>query len=438
MIVPTTRALWALGFGILPAALTAIFSEALWLLWAGHVIVVFALLFLDAALILPARRLSVRLAVPARVYTSTRADARLACSHRPWFTVPAIDVLPSANGILEPPEGHVLRFAAGADTAEVSIPIVPRRRGRAAIESVSLRWRGPLGFAQRIQTRAVNGEFAVVPNLPAVRKVALEFFSNDTARGVKVERFQGDGTEFDTLREFAPGMDSRRIDWKSSAKHRKLLQRQFRAERDHQVVIAFDTGRLMSEEVEGLPRVDHAINGALILAYVGLRTGDRVGLFAFDEAERLYLAPQRGQKAFAELQQQTAALEYRDLETNFTLGLLQLTTRLRRRTLIVLFTDFVDSVTAELMIANLGQLGRRHLILFVSLKDPELLRLMDREPHDVRDLHRAAVAHDFAVERRKVFAKLQSMGIHLIDAEPSQVSPNLVRHYLDIKRRELV
>jgi uncharacterized protein (DUF58 family) len=279
----------------------------------------------------------------------------------------------------------------------------------------------------------------VVPNTRAVKAAALRYFSSrEFLAGLKVERYLGDGSEFDALREYVPGMDHRAIDWKSSARHRKLLCTEFRAERNHQVVFAVDTGHLMSEPVGGVPKVDHAINAALLLAYVALRTGDRVGLYGFDEKVRGYSEPQGGAGGFLRLQAASADLEYTTSETNFTLGLAELSLRLRRRSLVVLLTDFVDTVTAELMLENLDRLARRHLVVFVTLRDPGLDAVAAAPPRSSADLYRAVVAHDLVREREVVLRRLRRMGVASIDSAPALVSTQLVNRYLEIKRREMI
>ena len=233
-------------------------------------------------------------------------------------------------------------------------------------------------------------------------------------------------------------MDHRAIDWKASARHRKLLGQEFRAERNHQVILAVDTGHLMREPLAGIPRLDHAVNAALLLAYVCLKTGDRVGLCGFDERLRSFVEPQGGVAAFPRLQEASAELAYSTAETNFTLGVAELGVRLRRRSLIVVLTEFVDTVTAELMIRNLDRLARRHLVLFVSLRDPGLGALVDAPPRRAADLYRSVVAVDFAREREVVLKRLQRLGVATIDALPAQVTSQLLSRYLDIKRRERV
>ena len=158
------------------------------------------------------------------------------------------------------------------------------------------------------------------------------------------------------------------------------MARQFRAERNHQVLIAIDTGRLMCEPLAGIPKVDHAVNAALLLAYVSLRAGDRVGLATFDARPGLFVEPKGGLRGFDVLSRMGAQVDYSDRETNFTLGLTSIGQRLSRRSLMVVLTDFVDTVSAELMVENLDRLSRRHLLVFVALQDPGLAATADRAP----------------------------------------------------------
>src|SRR5262249_23545538 len=212
---------------------------------------------------------------------------------------------------------------------------------------------GPLGLAETVDRRPVEGKVDVLPNIRGVQRAALQYVDRDAIFGVKIQRERGEGTEFDALRDYVPGLDHRFIDWKHSARHMKLLSKEFRTERNHPVVLAFDTGYLMCEPLDGIARLDHAINAGLLLGWISLRGGDLVGIFGFDAAVRQYLDPQRGLSGFGRVQRAAAGLDYRHEETNFTLGLAELGSRLKRRSLVILFTDFVDTVTAELMIESL-------------------------------------------------------------------------------------
>ena len=216
--------------------------------------------------------------------------------------------------------------------------------------------------------------------------------------------------------EYTPGLDQRAIDWKHSARHRALICKKFRAERNHQIVIAFDTGYLMREPLNGIAKIDHAINAGLLLSYAALRTGDRVGLFGFDEYVHLSTDFVSGTHQFGLLQRAATGLDYSRDETNFTLGLSKLLARLRRRSLVVLLTDFVDSTTAELMIDHLTHLVSRHLVLFVTFDDPELNAAIAARPTGIDRIARSVIAGGFARERQLVLWQLTHRGIHCLES----------------------
>jgi uncharacterized protein (DUF58 family) len=275
-----------------------------------------------------------------------------------------------------------------------------------------------------------------------VRAAAIALSRQDSIFGNKDQRALGDGSEFDALRDYQPGFDRRAIDWKHSARHRRLVCKEFRSERNHQIVLALDTGHLMREPIAGVPRLDHAINAGLLLGYASLKGGDRVGLFGFDSRVRLYADPVGGVDRFARLLRLTAELDYAAEETNFTLGLTLLAQKLQRRSLIVLITDFVDTVTAELMLENLGRLAARHLVLFVTMQDPELRGLIDAAPDTVPGslaaVARAVVADELRRDRLIVLERLRRLGVQCLEAPAGRIGTDLINRYLAIKQREMI
>ncbi len=440
---PTMRCVMLFAIGIPVALLPAIVSPRLWTVWLAYTGVIVLITGIDAVLALPRRRLRIATDAPETLFIGDAEDTLTVELDAPRSTRGArFSLICDVDPTLAPlPERTAV--LASRDKTRVALPLVPRRRGNATVEALWLRWSGPFGLVRRQVRQLVGKKIAVVPNVRAVRAAALRFFSaRDFLAGLKVERYLGDGSEFESLREYVPGMDHRAMDWKSSARHRKLLVQQFRAERNHQIVMAVDTGHLMREPLSvgdaPIPRLDHAINAALLLGYFGLRTGDKVGLYAFDEKVRAYAEPQGGLAAFPRLQKVTSDLAYTASETNFTLGLAELSTRLKRRSLVVVLTDFVDVVTAELMIENLDRLARRHVVVFVTLRDPGLETIAAAPPAQLTSLYRSVVAGDFVRERELVLRRLRRLGIACLDAPPSQVSTQLLNKYLDIKRRELV
>jgi uncharacterized protein (DUF58 family) len=437
---PTLRTVRLLAAGI-PVALVPALAGAwlwpLWLLFAGGALAAWAI---DAVLALPARRLELAVTLPPVVHIGEPEPMVVALTAAGWRRRLAVEVTTDLDEDLEPQPITAVTLAPAGDgaAARLDVALAPRRRGELAVRAVWLRWTGPLGLAARQRRHPVDRAVAVIPNVRAVRRAALSFWARDALHGLKVERFIGGGSEFDALREHVAGHDHRAIDWKHSARHRRLVSKEHRAERNHQIVIAVDAGALMREPIDGVPKLDHALNAGLLLGWFSLRGGDRVGLYGFDAKPRLWAEPISGAGGFPRLSKLAAGLDYAPVETNFTLGLADLARRLTRRTLVVLLTDFVDTVTAELMLENVSHLARRHLVVFVTLRDPGLGALVAAPPHGLPDMYRAVVAGDQLRERDVVLQRLRRRGVRCIDAAPAEIGVDLVNRYLDIKRRELV
>lgn len=323
-------------------------------------------------------------------------------------------------------------------SALLTFPFTPERRGAAEFENLWVRWRGPFGLAWKQKIFSLDLPAPVLTDLQSVREQAVRLFARDALFGAKTQIEMGEGSEFQSLRDYQAGMDRRAIDWKQSARHAALLAKEFRTERNHNVIMALDCGRSACEPVNGIPRIDRAINAALLLSYACLRSGDRAGLFAFDSAPRVTTGALGGLNAFRSLQALAGRIDYSTNETNYTLALSTLSGQLQRRSLVVVFTDFTDSTAAELMIESLGRLLRRHLVLFVVMRDEELETLAAAEPSEPEDVSRAVVAGSLLREREVVVSRLRRMGAHIVDTPADRIGPEVVNAYLDLKRRDLL
>jgi uncharacterized protein (DUF58 family) len=329
--------------------------------------------------------------------------------------------------------------------SDLLLPITPLARGEARLEYLEWRWLGPLRLMARQHKMPMDVTMPVVPNTRAVAREAPKMSLDDAMIGLKQQRRKGEGSEFVSLRDFGMGMDRRTIDWKHSARHGKLLAKEFDTERNHQVIFAFDCGQLMGEPISvqagaahQLSRLDVSINSALMLAHVCLRSGDRIGLFAFDALVRRRLEPISGKSAFSLFAQQAGRIEQQPFESNYTLGLTSLGGALERRSLIIVFSEFVDTTTSGLMIDHLGRLAKRHVILFVCFNDSQLV-LIDDQPLDSRAaLAASVVANDLLHERRVVLERLKRAGLMVIETQAGALTPHLLERYIEIKQRELI
>ncbi|MGQ0660377.1 DUF58 domain-containing protein [Sphingosinicella sp.] len=322
-----------------------------------------------------------------------------------------------------------------ADGIAAVVVLEARRRGAGRLECVWVRWPGPLGLVWKQRRLPVDQVVMVTPDIRPVRE-GVQMMNRDALHGLTAQLQVGEGAELESLADYRPGMDRRAIDWKQSARHTKLIAKEYRTERNNHIVMAVDCGRAMSEPVGGVPRVDRSVSAALLTAFVALKEGDRVGMFAFDSRPRARSQPIAGQRAFGMLQRIAADIDYSDHETNYTLAMATLAGDLARRSLIIVFTEFADSTGAELMLAGIGPLLQRHLVLFVVLRDEELEQFTDAEPVDPEDVSRAVTAASLLRERRLVLTRLRHLGVQVIEAAANQVGPALLNAYLDLKRRD--
>ncbi|MBN2494192.1 MAG: DUF58 domain-containing protein [Deltaproteobacteria bacterium] len=438
---PTRLAVLAFASGGALAVLCAAVQPALWPFWLAFLFLAAISLMADWALGPRLARLRVSVELPEQLLVGSECEARLRIEN-PGRRQLRLRLHVDTSGDFEQvPELADVRIPPG--TAETAFGLRALRRGRSTIEAVWLECIGPLGLLAFRRRCFLGVTRPVTPDVHSVSRAAIQLFSSrNLQHGVRVERYRGDGSEFDCLREYEPGFDIRTIDWKASARLARLLCRELRAERNRQIMLAVDSGRLMSEPVgeartaTPLPRLDYAIHAGLLLAYISLHVGDRVGLLSFDDRVRHYCTPVRGQAAFGSLSRLASQIDYSSRESNFTLGLMELARRQSRRALVVVLTDFVDTISAELMVENLSRLARRHLLIFVALQDPLLLLEGKQRPEDLVQLHRAVVAHRLLQDREMVIRRLRRMGILCVDAPPEQISTRLIDHYLNLKRKE--
>ncbi len=430
MIYPSGRAAILAAASALPAIAVAVLVPAYW--YAGLIIVllVLALTAADALAMPGAKALQAVLEAPRAAYVGQ--DVKL-------------DILARVGGgrRFEAAVEHDARLVPAASGSELSndsrtMRLAAVRRGSATIDALWLRWPGILGLVWRQKRIDLERKIAVLPDVRPVRAEALRLFRRDASIGEIVQVDPGAGGEFQALAEFRQGMDRRAIDWKASARHGGLIAKEYRTERNNEIVFAIDAGRLMCEPVEGVPRIDRAISAALTAAFVALKLGDKVSLFGFDARPRISSGAVSGVASFATFQGLAAELDYSNEETNFTLALTTLGSQLKRRSLVLVFTDFVDPTSAELMLRNVGRLAERHLVLFILMHDVELEAIANAAPERSADVSRAVIAGSMLRERRIVVARLRRLGVHIVEAHHDRVGTELVNAYLGLKRRNLL
>lgn len=440
---PTRAAVFTAALGLPVTLLLAVFLPDLWLIGAAWVAAILGLMALDILLSTSIKRMEPDVEAPGSGYVGHDYDIRVTTEFGPGVPPRAPEQRLSVNDRLT--VSPIIAQAGTGDGGMLSLfGIRTELRGTAVLERIWTRWKGPLGLIWRQRIDPLERDIPVTSDTQMVRDTAAEIFTKDANIGQKLQRLRGDGTEFDGLTEWLPGMDKRSIDWKHSARHGTLLSREFRTERNHNIVFAFDTGHLMAEEVENIEtgeamtKLDRALNAALLMAFVSLKIGDKVGMYAFDERPYLYAPAIGNTRSFAQIRRVSAQVDYSTAETNFTLGLSQLAQNLQRRTLIVVFTDFVDSTQAELMVENMARLLKRHIVIFVAFRNTALDQLISQNAETPEDAAASLIGDGLMREREIVLRRLERMGVNVIDANAETLNMKVLNTYMLLKARNAI
>jgi uncharacterized protein (DUF58 family) len=435
---PTRTSILATAAGVPVVLIVAVLVPGRWYAGLAWPIAVLLLTFADAVAAAPTRAVRVQVELPRTASVGADIAAEIAVTINSPRPPRLAEVALAPDPLLDMDDDGRRWLALNAGSGGGTVPIVARRRGTATIGRWWVRWRGPLGLAWRQRSFAGNASMAILPDVQAVHERGARIFERHALQGLMAQIQRGDGADFQALVEFQAGMDRRAIDWKQSARHVKLHAKEFRTERNSQIVFAVDAGRQMCEPVGGLPRIDRAVSAMLLSAWVALKLGDRVALDTFDSRPRLASGLITGTRAFAELQRLAARIDYSGEETNYTFALTSLAARLTRRSMIVLFTEFTDLTSAEFLVRAAQRLLRTHLMLVVVFRDDELDALAGRRPDTPEDITRAVTAAALLRERLLVLTRLRHMGAHVIETAHAGVGEALVAGYLDIKRRNLL
>jgi uncharacterized protein (DUF58 family) len=437
MIYPTRTAILTAAAGAPVALLVALLLPGRWYAALAWPVAVLLLVVIDA--LNGPGRASVTLDLPGHASVGSDVDVQVGVEIAGKGAAPRqVQVALQTDGLLDAGEEDLIWLALEDGRGAGHVPLYAARRGTARISRVWLRWRGSLGLVWKQRVVALGRSVAILPDIRPVHEQGAQIFQRHAIQGLMTQVDRGDGADFDALVEYRSGMDRRAIDWKQSARHVKLHAKEYRTERNNQIVFAVDSGRQMSEPVAGLSRLDRMVSAMLLTSWVALKLGDRVALHAFDSRPRIASGLVSGAAAFGELQRLAARIDYSVEATNYTHALTTLAARLTRRSMIVLFTEFTDPISADFLVRAAARLVQTHLLLVVVLRDEELEAIVDRRPETPEDVTRAVTAAALLRDRRTVLTHLRHMGVHVIESEHDRVAERLVQGYVDLKRRNLL
>ncbi len=308
----------------------------------------------------------------------------------------------------------------------------PVRRGDRRAEVVAVRSLGPLRLAGRQRSLAVPGRLRVLPPFTSRKHLPSRLARLRELDGRTSLRVRGQGTEFDSLRDYVIGDDVRSIDWRATARRQQVVVRTWRPERDRRVLIVLDTSRTSAARVGDAPRLDAAMDAALLLAALASRAGDRVELLAMDRRVRARVSSASRGDLLPAMVQALAPLDAELIEADWTAIVGQVRSQLSQRCLVVLLTSLESAAVEEGLLPVLGLLTRHHLVVVASVGDPRLDELAAGR-HEAYAVYGAAAAHRTFLDRAALVAELTRSGVEVVEGHPDQLPPRLADRYLDLK-----
>jgi uncharacterized protein (DUF58 family) len=328
-------------------------------------------------------------------------------------------------------ERHRLDLPAG-DRVDLVTVLTPTRRWDRTVESVTVRSLGPLGLAARQATLPCPGVVRVL--LPFASRRHLPTFLSRLREldGRTAVNVRGRGTEFDSLRDYVIGDDVRSIDWRASARRQQVVVRTWRPERDRRVLLVLDTSRTSAARIGTEPRLDAAMDAALLLAALANRAGDRVDLIAADRRVRARVSGATGSALVPALVQAMAPLEPELVEADWTTIVAAVRARLTQRALVVLLTPLDAAAVEEGLLPVIPRLTRRHQVIVASVSDPRVDEMASAR-EDGYQVYGAAAAERARMERAATVAELGRYGVEVVDSPPQTLPPALADRYLSLK-----
>jgi uncharacterized protein (DUF58 family) len=336
--------------------------------------------------------------------------------------------VPSAGAT---PRTHSLDVPAGERRVFTTV-LQPTRRGDRVPDRVTVRSIGPLGVAARQGRHEIGWRVRVQPPFASRRFLPERLARLRQLDGAVAVRVRGQGTEFDALRDYVEGDDVRSIDWRATARRQEVVVRTWRPERDRTLLLVVDTSRTSAGRVGDVPRLDAALDAALLLCALASRAGDRVDLLAFDREPRAAVEGAGRGELLPRMVDAMAGLEPALVESDGRRLVGEVLRRARRRSLVVLFTSLDTAPLEQGLLPLLSSLTSRHTVLLAAVADPRVEQ-MAAATGSVEATYDAAAAERARTERRRLTALLRRRGVEVVDAPPETFAPAVSDAYLSLK-----
>ena len=430
MPVPTRRLAALFAISAIALALSASPQPETWIV---VIAILVGLSIVDLAMAVRPRTIEVRREVPSVIALGAPATIRWSLrnpTQRPAVVVFADELAPSLGAATRRLRMRLPRRSTGT----VGVDLRPTRRGEFLVDEIALRIEGPLGLVARQRTRHVPMSIKVFPSFRSKDEAELRI---NKARiletGLRSAKGLGGGTEFDQLREYTVDDDFRRVDWAATARSGRAIVRTYRAERNQTVINLLDNGRVMAGTVDGVARIEHAMDAVMTLTTVATRLGDRCGLLAFDQEVRAVVPASNSRSQLGRVVEAMFDLEPVFAESDYRGAFNETMVRFRRRAMLVIFTDLVEQAVGESLLPSLGLIARNHVVVIAAVQDPAVVGWAHDEASTDEDVYRKVAAIGALEERRRTVVRLQRLGATVIDAPPRSLPLELADAYLRVK-----
>jgi uncharacterized protein (DUF58 family) len=404
-----------------------------WVVLAGGAVVVAALVAFDVVTAPSGAALRLRRQAPSVLRLRRPGEVRLVGVNPTGralevavhdATLPSLQRLPRRQGAVIEPHGRI----------ELTSQIAPTRRGRFTLGPVTVRTAGRLGLAGRQATLPIRSELKVYPALRGREEVELRVRRSRLLQaGVRSSAIRGGGSTFDALREYVPDDEFRRINWRATARSTRAVTNQYREERNQQVILLLDASRAMAGHVDGVARLEHALDAAIAVAELGARIGDHVGVVAFGRDVRAQLDPRGGRGQPHRIVDLLFGLEPALDAPNYRRAFAAVLRRQRRRALMILFTDVAERTVLEPLLEAVPVLLARHIVVVAAVRDPVVESMAGARPGSSEEAYDKAAAAGFIAWRDSAAGLLRRMGVPTFDLHPNELAGRVADEYLRIK-----
>lgn len=436
-LAPQPRLLWAIAIGAALIVLTIVSPVLVVVAVAYHVGLVLVLAR-DIALLPGRSGYRVRRVMPEPFSLGEHEEVKVVIENSAAAGLLAT-IADHAPADLTPQPREVAGRFDRNGRLELTYSTTSPRRGAYRFGPVDLQVSRRDGWWRRQVRLQHPNEVAVFPNVVAIKRMQLTLRRGlRVMAGLRRARPPGASTAFAGLRDYVRGDDIRRVSWTATARRDHPVVVEVEAERGQQVMIAIDCGRLMTAPAGELDKLDHAINAALMLAWVAQAYGDRVGLMTFDDRVTSFIKPERGSAQLRRITEELYAVKPDYVEPDFGHAFTHLSLRLGRRSMVVILTDLQDPEASKELVAHCLRLAARHLVLVVAMSDPSVVNARQAPVTTSSRAYEWAAAEEFMASRRESFELLRRGGVLGLDVVAGNLSPALVERYLELKERALL